>query len=416
MASVSPETQAPEIATTTDRNTDVPLEPILSAEASNLRALRESKERYRPLFELAPVAVYSCDASGVIREYNRRAAELWGRNPEPGDTDERFCGSFKMYRPDGSYMPHEQCPMGEVLSGNVPGVRDGEVVVERPDGSRVIVIVNIAPLTDGQGKVTGAINCFYDVTERKNFERERETLLTNERASRREAEEANRSKDIFLATLSHEVRTPLTAMLGWATILQKKQCTEQEVREGAEVIARNCRAQAQLLEDVLEVSRIVTGKLRLEVKPCDLASVIYAAIEVVRPAANAKQINVTATIDPSASPSVCDDVRIQQVVWNLLSNAIKFTPKGGCVQVVLDREESQARISVSDNGQGIEPGLLPYVFDRFRQADSSTRRKLGGLGLGLSIVKHIVEHHGGTVEARSDGEGRRAAVGVPLPT
>ena len=415
MASVSPETQAPEIATTTDRNTDVPLEPILSADASNLRALRESKERFRTLFELAPVAVYSCDASGVIREYNRRAAELWGRKPEPGDTDERFCGSFKMYRPDGSYMPHEQCPMGDVLSGKVPGVHDGEVVIERPDGSRVIVIVNIAPLTDDQGRVTGAINCFYDVTERKNCERERETLLANERASRTEAEEANRSKDIFLATLSHEVRTPLNAMLGWATILRKKQCTEEEVREGAEVIERNCRAQAQLIEDVLEVSRIVTGKLRLEVKPCDLATVIYAAIDVVRPAANAKQIKITAAIDPDASPSVCDDVRIQQVVWNLLSNAIKFTPKGGCVQVVLDREESQARISISDNGQGIDPGLLPYVFERFRQADSSTRRKLGGLGLGLSIVKHIVEHHGGTVEARSDGEGRGATFVVRLP-
>jgi PAS domain S-box-containing protein len=415
MESVSPERWAPEVATTTDRKIDVPLEPILSADASNLRALRESKERYRTLFELAPVAVYSCDASGVIREYNHRAAELWGRKPAPGDTDERFCGSFKMYRPDGSYMPHEQCPMGDVLSGKVPGVHDGEVLIERPDGSRVIVIVNIAPLTDDQGEVMGAINCFYDVTERKSFEFERETLLANERASRMEAEEANRSKDIFLATLSHEVRTPLNAMLGWATILRKKQCTEQEVREGAEVIERNCRAQAQLLEDVLEVSRIVTGKLRLEVKPCDLASVIYAAMEVIRPGANAKQINVTATIDPSASPSVCDNVRIQQVVWNLLSNAIKFTPKGGCVQVVLDREESQVRISVSDNGQGIEPGLLPYVFDRFRQADSSTRRKFGGLGLGLSIVKHIVEHHGGTVEARSDGEGRGATFVVRLP-
>ena len=412
MENRSSERRAPEIV---DRHTDVPLEANSSADALNVHAVRESKGRYRTLFELAPVAVYSCDASGVIRDYNHRAVELWGRKPEPGDTDERFCGSFKMYRPDGSYMPHEQCPMGDVLSGKVPGVHDGEVLIERPDGSRVIVIVNIAPLTDDQGTVTGAINCFYDVTERKKLERERETLLASERGARMEAEEANRSKDIFLATLSHEVRTPLNAMLGWATILRKKHCSEQEVREGAEVIERNCRTQAQLLEDVLEVSRIVTGKLRLEVKLCDLASIIYAAIEVMRPAANAKQISVTAAIDPGASSAVCDNVRIQQVVWNLLSNAIKFTPKGGCVQVVLDREESQARISVTDDGQGIEPGLLPYVFDRFRQADSSTRRKHGGLGLGLSIVKHIVEHHGGTVEARSDGEGRGATFVVRFP-
>jgi PAS domain S-box-containing protein len=390
-------------------------DPILSTDALNLRAFRESKDRYRTLFELAPIAVYSCHASGVIREYNQRAADLWGRKPEPGDTDERFCGSFKMYRPDGSFMPHEQCPMGDVLSGKVPGVHDGEVLIERPDGSRVIVIVNIAPLTDDRGEITGAINCFYDITERKNFERERETLLASERASRMAAEEANRSKDVFLATLSHEVRTPLNAMLGWATILRNKRCTEQEVREGAEVIERNCRAQAQLLEDVLEVSRIISGKLRLEVRPCDLASVVYAAIDVVRPAADAKQITVAAAIDPHASPLPCDEIRIQQVIWNLLSNAIKFTRNGGRVQVTLDREGSHARIMVSDNGQGIEQGLLPYVFDRYRQADSSTRRTFGGLGLGLSIVKHIVEQHGGTVEASSDGEGCGATFIVRLP-
>ena len=416
MKDVPPETRTPAIATTTtEQEIDVRVGPMFSEDTLERRAFRDSKERYRTLFKLAPVAVYSCDAAGVIREYNDRAAELWGRKPQPGDTDERFCGSFKMYRPDGSYLPHEQCPMGDVLTGKVPGVRDGEVHIERPDGSRVIVIVNIAPLTDEQGNVTGAINCFYDVTERRNLERERETLLANERAARMEAEEANRSKDIFLATLSHEMRTPLNAMLGWAMILRRKQCTQQEVREGADVIERNCRAQARLLEDVLEVSRVVTGNLRLEVKLCDLASVIYAAMEVVQPAANAKQINLTAAIDPAACPLVCDDVRIQQVVWNLLSNAIKFTPKGGRVQVVLDREESRARISVRDNGQGIEPDLLPYIFDRFRQGDSSTRRKFGGLGLGLSIVKHLVELHGGTVEARSDGAGQGAAFVVRLP-
>src|SRR5712672_1727611 len=170
MGKVSPETRAPEIATTTDRNIDVPLEPILSADALNLRALRDSQERYRTLFELAPVAVYSCDASGVIREYNRRAAELWGRKPKPGDTDERFCGSFKLFRPDGSFMPHEQCPMGDVLTGKVPATHDAEVHIERPDGSRIIVIVNISPLKNERGEITGAINCFYDVTERKRAE------------------------------------------------------------------------------------------------------------------------------------------------------------------------------------------------------------------------------------------------------
>src|SRR5712672_1128626 len=161
----------------------------------------ENQERYRTLFDLAPVAVYSCDASGVIRDYNNRAAELWGRKPLPGDTDERFCGSFKLYRPDGTFMPHEQCPMGDVLIGRVPGTHDAEVLIERPDGSRVIVIVNIAPLRNDRGDIIGAINCFYDVTERKTFEREHGMLLAKEHASRMEAEAANRSKDIFLATL-----------------------------------------------------------------------------------------------------------------------------------------------------------------------------------------------------------------------
>jgi signal transduction histidine kinase/ActR/RegA family two-component response regulator len=389
-------------------------QPSIAKQAEE--ALHQSEGRYRTLFDLAPVAVYSCNASGVIRDYNNRAVQLWGRKPAPGDTDERFCGSFKMYRSDGSFMPHEQCPMGDVLSGKVPGVHDGEVIIERPDGSRVIVIVNIAPLIDDQGAIIGAINCFYDVTERKNFEQERETLLEKERTSRMEAEAANRSKDEFLATLSHELRTPLSAVLGWSTILRRRQCTGEELREGFEVIERNCKAQVQLIDDVLEVSRIVSGKLRLEVKPCDLAAIIDAAIDVVRPAADAKNIELISNIDPQAGLAACDHVRMQQVVWNLLSNAIKFTPKGGTVRVALDCTEfDDVRIAVSDNGEGIDAELLPHVFDRFRQADSSTRRKLGGLGLGLSIVKHIVELHGGTVEAKSDGPGRGASFIVCFP-
>jgi len=374
-----------------------------------------AEDRYRTLFDLAPVAVYSCDASGVIQEYNNRAAELWGRRPRVGDTDERFCGSFKMYRPDGSYMPHEQCPMGDVLTGRIPGVTNGEVHIERPDGSWVVVIVNIAPLKDDQGRAVGAINCFYDVTERKAFEAERDMLLAKERASRMEAEAANRSKDVFLAMFSHEVRTPLSAMLGWATILRKKQCTPEEMQQGIEIIERNCRAQAQLMDDALEVSRIISGKLEMDVKLCDLASIAHAAIDVVRAAADAKNVEIVPEISPNIGAFSCDHVRMQQVIWNLLSNAIKFTPKGGTVRFELDRQDSDVRIVVRDNGQGIDDQLLPYVFDRFRQADSSTRRNHGGLGLGLSIVKHIVELHGGTVAATSDGTGCGATFTIRLP-
>jgi PAS domain S-box-containing protein len=254
-----------------------------------------------------------------------------------------------------------------------------------------------------------------DIGDRVRFEREREALLVNEQALRMEAEAANRSKDLFLATLSHEVRTPLNAILGWASIIRSGSCDAGDVQEGMEVIERNCKAQAQLIDDVLDVSRIVSGKLRLQIRPCELVVLINAAIDVVRPAADAKGIRFESALDPAASPASCDQNRIQQVVWNLLGNAVKFSPQGSTVRVTLARDLSTARIQVSDEGQGISPEFLPFVFDRFRQADSSSRRKLGGLGLGLSIVKHIMEMHGGTACAESMGDGRGATFTVKLP-
>jgi CheY-like chemotaxis protein/two-component sensor histidine kinase len=236
--------------------------------------------------------------------------------------------------------------------------------------------------------------------------------------AKQEADEANRAKDMFLATLSHEVRTPLSAIVGWMQILQGGTaggCTDAELNEGLEVVERNARAMVQLMDDVLDVSRIVSGKVHLEVRPCELSAVIRAGIDVVRSAAQAKDITLSAQLDPAASHTSCDAARMQQVVWNLISNAVKFTPKGGTVRVSLTRDKADLRIQVSDSGQGIDPDLLPYVFDRYRQADSSTRRRFGGLGLGLSIVKHLVELHGGTIEAESEGEGRGSTFTVLLP-
>jgi CheY-like chemotaxis protein len=230
-----------------------------------------------------------------------------------------------------------------------------------------------------------------------------------------EADEANRSKDAFLATLSHEVRTPLNAILGWASILRSGKCSEADVQEGMEVIERNCKVQAQLIEDVLDISRIVSGKMQLQIGPCKLVEIIKASMDVVRPAADAKNIRIEANLDPAAGSAWCDANRIQQVIWNLLTNGVKFTPRGRVVRITLARHGSTARIQVSDEGQGISEEFLPYVFDRFRQAESTTTRKLGGLGLGLSIVKHIVELHGGTVHADSAGVGRGAIFTVNLP-
>jgi len=257
---------------------------------------------------------------------------------------------------------------------------------------------------------------FHDITDRKELEERRETLLENERAARLEAERIGRLKDEFLATLSHELRTPLNAILGWAQVLRKRKITPAELlQKGLETIERNSRAQAQMIEDLLDMSRITSGKVRLDVKDIDLTTVIQAAVESLLPTVQAKDIRLQTVLDALPAPITGDPGRLQQVVSNLLSNAIKFTPKGGKVQVSLEKVNSYVELVVSDTGQGIKPEFLPHVFDRFQQADSSTTRQFGGLGLGLSVVKQMVELHGGTVEAASPGEGQGATFTVVFP-
>ncbi|HEX3203098.1 MAG TPA: response regulator [Nitrospiraceae bacterium] len=230
-----------------------------------------------------------------------------------------------------------------------------------------------------------------------------------------DAQDANRLKDEFLATVSHELRTPLTAMLGWAQMLQGGTLDEDTARRAIASIERNAKFQAHLIEDLLDISRISTGKLRLDTRPVELAHVIEASLDSVRPAADAKNIRLRRALDWKAGLISGDPDRLQQVVWNLLSNAIKFTPRGGLVEVVLERKDSQVQVAVTDTGQGISPEFLPYMFDLFRQGDSSITRSHGGLGLGLAIVKHMVEMHGGTVEATSAGEGQGATFAVTFP-
>jgi PAS domain S-box-containing protein len=232
---------------------------------------------------------------------------------------------------------------------------------------------------------------------------------------RARAEEANRAKDLFLSTLSHELRTPLTAILGWTRMLRTSTLAPEKREKGLETIDRNARAQVALIEDILDLSRIVTGKLRLELQPVELVSVIEAAVDTVRPAIDARNIRLQLALDPDAATVIGDPNRLQQIVWNLLTNAVKFTPRGGKIQVWLRREASHVEITVADDGQGIDPALLPFVFDRFRQSDASTTRSLGGLGLGLAIVKHLLELHGGTIHAVSEGQGQGATFIVRIP-
>jgi PAS domain S-box-containing protein len=281
--------------------------------------------------------------------------------------------------------------------------------------------VRISPLTH-EGRVIGTLTIIDDVTERVAREAElqaqleaRSQLLAREKSAREEAEEANRLKDEFLATISHELRTPLTAIIGWSNMLRDGKLEESLSARAVETIYRNAQSQNQLIADLLDVSRIISGKLRLDVRTISLPSIIEAALDAVRPAAEAKSIRLESLMDPLAGPISGDADRLQQVIWNLLTNAIKFTPKGGRVQVKLERVNSHVEITVSDSGLGISREFLPYVFDRFRQADAATTRVHGGLGLGLSIVRQLTELHGGTARVESEGEGKGATFVISLP-
>lgn len=254
------------------------------------------------------------------------------------------------------------------------------------------------------------------ITAREDALHIRDELLKREHLAREEAETANRSKDEFLATVSHELRTPLNAILGWAHMLRSNKLDDTTQTRALETIERNAKSQAQLIEDILDVSRIVTGKLRLDVRPVEMDAVVDAAIDAVRPAADAKEIRIDSIMDPRAGPVSGDPNRLQQVIWNLVANAVKFTGRGGSVQLRLRPLESSIEIIVSDTGQGISAEFLPYVFDRFRQADATSTRRHGGLGLGLAIVRHLVEMHGGTVEVSSPGETLGATFTVKLPS
>ena len=316
-------------------------------------------------------------------------------------------------RADGTPIPAGECALlGVMRSGT--SVRIEEDVFTRRNGSTFPVSYTSSPIVTG-GQVAGAVLAFHDISDRREEERKRQSLLTREQELRADAEAANRLKDEFMATLSHELRTPLNAIIGWAHLLRTGTLDEPTSARALETIDRNAKAQNQLINDILDVSRIITGKLHLTQQPVDPGAVVEAALDTVRPTAEARQIQMESSLEPGTGTVSADPDRLQQVVWNLLSNAIKFTPKGGRVQVRLRRVDSQALIVVADSGPGISPEFLPHVFERFRQGDASTTRSHVGLGLGLAIVRHLVELHGGTVEASSAGEGQGATFSVHLP-
>lgn len=300
---------------------------------------------------------------------------------------------------------------GETIGGLFFGHPERDVFTERSERLIVGVAAQAAIAIDNARLYQDAQK---ELIQRKQAEAERERLLISEKEARERAERETRMKDEFLATLSHELRTPLNAILGWASIIRETD-KRDEIMEGLEVIERNARSQTQIIEDLLDMSRIVSGNVRLDVQRVDLVAVVKSALESVRPMAGGKEIRLTSVLDPLVGPISGDPARLQQVLWNLLTNAMKFTPKGGRVHVVLERVNSHIEISVEDTGQGITPEFLPHVFDRFRQADASTTRRQRGLGLGLAIVKNLAELHGGSVRAKSPGLDQGSTFIIALP-
>jgi PAS domain S-box-containing protein len=366
-------------------------------------ALRESEKRFRLIFNQQFQFMAILSPEGVLLDVNElplRAA---------GVAREQVLGRLFWETPWWEGLPEMQAGWPDRLAAAARS--DAPVFsvdsYRAADGTRV-ADASLTAVRGSDGSVEFFIVQASDITERKRVEEERERLLS-------EAQEANRLKDEFLATVSHELRTPLTAILGWAHLLRGGRLEGESAGKALDTIERNARAQAQLIDDLLDVSRIVTGKLRLYVVPVSPHTFIDAAVEVVRPAAEAKGVRLQKLIDTGVETVMGDPARLQQVVWNLLTNAVKFTPRGGRVQVRLERVNSQVEIAVADTGAGIPPEFLPHVFERFRQADQKTTRHHGGLGLGLAIVRHLVELHGGTISAESGGAGHGATFTVSLP-
>lgn len=371
--------------------------------------LQESEAQYRLLFETnpQPMWVYEIE-SMVFLEVNEAAVRHYGYSRE-----EFLSMTIKEIRPPED-IPKLAQKNADVLKEAALGLRSAGVWRHRKKDGTIIEVEVIRSPISFKGR-NALLVLAGDVTDRRRAEEERVGLLAREQQARQEAEAANRAKDEFLATVSHELRTPLNAIYGWARLLQMGELDRATVTSAYETIERNAKAQAQLIDDLLDVSRIIAGKLRLDVRSIELKPVIEAAIETVQTAADAKGITLQSRLDETVGPISGDPDRLQQVVWNLLSNAIKFTSTGGRVEVRIDRIDSAVRIQVQDTGIGIHPEFIPYVFDRFRQAEKVSTRFYGGLGLGLAIVRHLVELHGGTVSAESPGEGKGANFTVTLP-
>jgi PAS domain S-box-containing protein len=374
-----------------------------------LEALRESEERYRYLAEAIPQLIWTSDADGECDYFNQNWCDYTGLTFEQSIG----CGWLAALHPEDIKHTYE----GWLISIKSGTLYEHEYRFRRAsDGSYRWHLARGLPLKNEKGCVVKWFGTCTDIHEQKQIQQERARLLELEQAARAKAETANRIKDEFLAVLSHELRTPLNAILGWSKLLQNPKFDITKTTQAILTIERNAKLQAQLIEDLLDISKILQGKLTLNVTNVNLKSVILASLETLHFAAETKSIQVNSVFEPNVGQVMGDPTRLQQVIWNLLSNAVKFTPNGGKIEVRLEQtNDGYAQIIVSDTGKGISSEFLPYVFDYFRQADSSITRQFGGLGLGLAIVRNILEMHGGTVTAESFGENQGATFIVKLP-
>jgi len=384
--------------------------------------LRQSEELFRLLVDsVREYAIFMLDPEGRITTWNSGAQRIKGYEPS-----EVIGRSFEMFFPEEDVKAGK--PQRELQIARERGMFEDEGWRVRKDGTRFLANAVLTAVHGKHGELRGFAKVLRDVTERKRAEETQRALLEQREArlqaeeekrraeaSSRVAQEANRAKDEFLMTLSHELRTPMTAILGWSRLLPTLRRDDDLFDDAVAAIARGAEMQARLIDDVLDVSRVVSGKLRLKPEQVDLASVIHGAIDSVRQSADARSISINEAFASNLGSAYVDPTRIQQVIWNLLANAIKFTPLGGAVHVVAVRNSTHVQITVSDTGEGIDPGFLPHVFEPFRQAENPRTRVHGGLGLGLSIVRYIVEAHGGSVSVKSEGRGRGSQFTVALP-
>jgi PAS domain S-box-containing protein len=352
--------------------------------------LRESEERYRTLFDLAPVAVYSCDASGVIQKFNRHAAALWGREPALGDTDERFCGSFKMFRRDGTFMAHDACPMAEVVAGKVEEVRDAEVLFQRPDGSRVTVVVNIRPVKNEAGEITTVINCFYDITARKEAENRLVDTLNRER-------ELAEFRETFIGILGHDLRNPLGAIIMASRFLLARGALTEENERLVSRMLNSGQRMSRMIGQIVEFTRVrLGGGLELKLAPCNLGEVCRETADELRMSSS---VEIQQTVEGDVA-GTWDADRLAQAVSNIAGNAVEYATPGTPVLIHVRGDGAAVVAEITNQGDAIPADLLPVIFKPFRRAKGNEGNTVN-LGLGLYVAAEVVRSHGGTLDVRS---------------